>query len=300
MKKIILDSTARLEIPNLTLAAGFFDGMHLAHQKLLETARDKGHPNGMLTLSEHIPSLLGNRKYQMLTTLSDKEEIASMYGLDYFIVLEVDRALIELTPEDFAFRYLSSCKTIIVGFDFSFGRHGSGKPQLLEKLFPGKVEVVPEMQSGGEKIGSTRIKQYLESGDIEKANNLLGRPYRIKGTIVKGHRRGHVLGYPTANVDYKDYILPLPGVYMTKTTIENESFFSLTNIGDNPTFSDRQMTLESHLFGFGRESYNETAMIDFLAYLRPEIRFDTPEELKKQVEADEMKLKKAIENGRIK
>lgn len=302
MKIIQLHAHEMNPIPNLAICLGFFDGVHIAHQRLLEltiqTGKNEHLQTAVMTFSTHILSFLKNETFMALTTNEDKIRIAEKYGFDYFFLLEVTPEFIGLSPEAFIQQFLSKCKKIIVGYDYTFGHKGAGNAATLLKIKPNATVVVPEMDFYRKKIGSSRIRNLLLLGKITLVNRLLGRKYQISGVIIHGKGRGRSLGYPTANIDFNGYFLPRPGVYYTSVYLFDQKYPAMTNIGDNPTFEDQIITLETHIFGIDQALYGEHIRIEFEEYIRPEWKFLSKTELTSQMRKDEKAVQKLIETRR--
>lgn len=274
------------------LALGFFDGVHRAHRDLLTKtvaiAHQKHLTCSIMTFSTHVLAYLRHEPFSMLSRLEDKIELAEQYGFDYFFILQVDDALVTMSPQEFIHRFLTKASVVVAGFDFTFGHRGKGTVETLKTVPHLETIVLPEITYYGKKIGSTRIREMLRLGRVETATRLIGEPYRIHGTVIRGKGRGTGLGFPTANIDYDGYLLPKAGVYLTKVTVGNTTYDALTNIGDNPTFGDTLTTLETYLLDFHQTLYGQSLTIDFTDYLRKEIRFASKEELIDQMKADEL------------
>ena len=286
---------------NLVLCLGFFDGMHIAHIKLIEEARTVAKKKGLLlavfTFNMNVKAYLKNERHRCLTTIEDKAEICKKYDVDYLYVMTVSDHLIHMSPKEFIARFLSDCDTLVFGFDFRFGYKGEGDRHLLKRSTRFDSIVIPEMKYMDLKVGTTRIKANLGDGNLEMANYLLGRPYSIKGRVVSGRGIGRKLGYPTANIDYMPYILPLSGVYFTYVYYKNKKYFGVTNVGNKPTYFRLPITLETYVFDMKENLYNQDIKIEFIEYLRPEIKFDNEEDLKNAILNDiryvERKFKEA-------
>lgn len=301
MKVKYLSFDGRMEETNLVLCLGFFDGMHLAHQKLIDEAISVGQANnletGLVTFSTQVMSFIKNEQFFFLTSLETKIDIAKAKGFDYVYVLNVEPDLINQDPEEFISRFLSQANTLVVGFDFSFGKFGKGTVETLLSHPEFTTVVIPEMTDHDEKIGSTRIRELLSQGNITDANRLLGKPYALQGEVVIGKGRGKILGYPTANLDYDGYFLPKNGVYATWFEVDGQFLQSMTNIGDNPTFFGKKITVESHIFRFGADLYGKSVRIHFLAYIREEIKYTSTANLVQQMQKDELQVQHFFETG---
>ncbi len=275
---------------NMVICIGYFDGMHIAHVKLIEEAKaiakEKGLSLAVFTFSMSIKAYLNQERHRCLTTVEDKAEICKQLGVDYLYVMKVSQHLIHMQALEFINRFLQDANTVVIGFDFRFGYRGEGDRKLLAKQKNFSTIVVPEMKYLDLKVGSTRVKANLWDGNLEIANHLLGRPYTMKGRVVSGRGIGRRLGYPTANMDYMPYILPKSGVYYTKVLYKNKEYHGVTNIGNNPTYFDVPLTVETHVFHIDKNLYNEVIEVRFIEYLRPEIKFDTEVQLIEQIYQD--------------
>ena len=301
MEVLRLKHDSVIQEEGLVLCIGFFDGLHRAHRRLaeatVELAKTKQRPAAMMTFSTHVLSFIKNEQYRFLTPLEDKIAYAEAMGFAYFYVLDVDWSLVGQDPELFILRFLSAVDTVVVGFDFSFGCRGLGTPELLKRQTGFATVVFPELKDGEDKIGSTGIRNSLKSGDLATANRLLGSPYSLTGRVVTGKGRGKILGFPTLNLDYDGYFLPKAGVYATRVKIRGVWYPAMTNVGDNPTFHEQTVTLETHALGYSGIAYEETVTLEFLAFLRDEIRFDSPEALIRQMETDRETVLERFEKG---
>lgn len=304
MKVIYLTEKDQIKEPNLALCLGFFDGMHIAHQRLFNQTllyqKNQNYQTGLLTFSTHILSYIYQKPFRYLTSTSDKIKIAEQMNFDYFYVLNVEDALIKMDPCDFINQYLSTAKEVIVGYDYTFGRFGKGNTTLLEQQNSFHTTVIPEFDYYQKKIGSTRIRELIQSGKLSFANRLLGRNYTITGCVIKGKSRGALLGYPTANIDYQDYLLPKNGVYLTKTFVDDKPYYGMTNVGINPTFQNDGITVENYLFDFQGNLYQKNITIEFIEYIREERYFTSLDLLKSQIQSDEQFIKNRLEERKLK
>ncbi|MBN2540981.1 MAG: bifunctional riboflavin kinase/FAD synthetase [Bacilli bacterium] len=275
---------------NSVICLGYFDGMHIAHVELIKTAaklaKEKGLSLAVFTFSMNIKAYLNQERHRCLTTVEDKATICKKLGVDYLYVMKVSQHLIHMQAEEFIERFLVGANTVVVGFDFRFGYRGEGDRKLLLKQKNFQTIVIPEMTYLDLKVGTTRIRANLLDGNLEIANHLLGREYKIKGRVVSGRGIGRRLGYPTANIDYMPYVLPKSGVYYTKVIHEKKEYYGITNVGNNPTYFNVPLTVETHVFNTDKNLYNEIIEVRFVEYLRPEIKFDTEPELIEQIYQD--------------
>lgn len=303
MEVIYLQYNDSIQYNDLIVALGFFDGVHTAHQILLnetlKIAQIKQKKSAIMTFSTHVLSYIQKREFKHLTNLDEKAKIAAKMGFDYLFVFQVSEELINLEPEIFIERFLRCANTVVVGFDFTFGRKGQGTSNTLKQSSQFETVVLDEMTYESEKIGSTRIREALEHGNIALANELLGYPYTISGQVIKGRGRGKYLGFPTANIDYDSYLLPKTGVYVTTITIDGIEYQSMTNIGDNPTFSNHEVTLEVNVFKWNHSLYGKTVSVAFEKYLREEYKYDSTSELIDRMHIDEQETLDYFKKKRI-
>jgi riboflavin kinase / FMN adenylyltransferase len=286
---------------NQVICLGYFDGMHIAHVSLIEEARkiakDKGLSLAVFTFSMNFKAYLNQERHRCLTTIEDKANICKDLDVDYLYVMKLSQHLVHMDAQEFIDRFLMGSNTVVVGFDFRFGYRGSGDRNLLKRNKSFATKVIPEMKYLDLKVGTTRIKANLLDGNLTMANHLLGRPYSIKGRVVSGRGIGRRLGYPTANIDYLPYILPKSGVYYTKVIYQGKSYHGVTNIGNKPTYFDLPITVETHVFEMDKNLYNEEIRIEFIEYIRPELKFDSEvalsEQIYKDIEYVKLKIKEA-------
>lgn len=274
------------KVDNLSLVLGNFDGVHVGHAQLFNFAiLNKKGKVGVLTFDKPIKNKEG-----CLTSLNDKIEIFEKMGLDYAFILKVDDTLKRysyLRFIDTVLKGLDPVK-IFVGPDFRFGYMAKGDIYSLKERF-NEVYVINFVKDhNNEKISSTSIRELIKEGKIYEANRWLGRSYRMSGIVEKGKGKGRTIGFPTANLKLIDnYIIPKEGVYITTTIIENKRYHSLTNIGKNPTISDKnRLTIETYIFDFKDELYDKPIKLEFFKYLRGEVKFSSIEDLHHQLEKD--------------
>ena len=279
---------------NASLLLGDFDGVHLGHQSLVKKAKEFDEPIGALLFDVDPVFFLDNGKTKkVLSSLKERIELLSSYGVEIFYVIHTTKEFLSLSPEDFMKDVLLPLKParLIVGSDYRFGKRAQGDAETLKSLF--EVRVVSLLQDNGSKIASRDIKTKIEEGDIEKATSLLGHPFQITGIVQEGFHNGHKIGFPTINLRLDvPYVLPKTGVYLSKVILDGETYPAITNVGVNPTVGElTDPIIESHLDGFEGEAYGKEASIHFYAYLREEIKFSTLKELGLQLEKDMASLR---------
>jgi riboflavin kinase/FMN adenylyltransferase len=285
-----------LPLKNCCVALGYFDGLHVGHQKLLskvfEISKKTGLKKVLMTFDKHPKEVLEKITLPYLTTQSDKIKILESYGFDYLIIVSFDETFSKLLPQQFIQQYIiqNQIPHIVCGFDYHFGYLGKGDIALLEKESTGyfKVTVVDQQGYQEHKISTTYIKSLLQEGKVTTVHTLLQRPYSITGEVIYGYQRGKKeLGFPTANVDYKNYVVPQIGVYGVKVMVGDTLYLGMANIGYNPTFGDIETaSLEVHIFDFDQNIYGTSITVLFYMHLRGEVRFSSKEALIKQLQKD--------------
>jgi riboflavin kinase/FMN adenylyltransferase len=281
------------------LTIGNFDGVHRAHQKLLESvvalARPRGAVAAAITFEPHpIKFLSPAHAPKLLTPFARKARLIARSGIDLLVVLAFNRELAHLSPLEFVRNILVQplhTVSIHVGPNFRFGYRQAGDVEILEELGRQegfKVEVLPLLEVRGQGVSSTRVRELLVEGRVHVANRLLGRPFSVYGPIVAGMGVGHKHTVPTLNLAPVEEQLPKTGVYVTRTRVGETLYDSVTNVGHKPTFGDNQrLTVETFLLNFpGGEIAEPDMEIEFLYRLRDEIKFQNPAILKLQIQED--------------
>ncbi|MDF2790778.1 MAG: riboflavin biosynthesis protein RibF [Neobacillus sp.] len=289
----------KTEIPPISMALGYFDGVHLGHQKVILEAKkqadQKGLRSAVMTFDPHPSVVLGkNEKHvQYITPLAEKINLIEGLGIDYLFIVHFTAEFANLLPQEFIDQYVIdlNVKHVVAGFDFSYGRMGKGTMEILpfhsrEKF---TFTIVEKFTSGDEKVSSTRIRQYIKNGRFTELPELLGRFYTTAGIVVHGDKRGRTIGFPTANVDTNDeYILPPTGVYAVKIKIDENWYEGVCNVGYKPTFNKDalKISVEVHIFNFENNIYDSQVTIEWHQYLRKEQKFSGIQELIAQIEKD--------------
>jgi len=276
----------------LAICLGFFDGLHIAHQtlmnKTIEEGKKRGLKTAMLTFSDHILSFLKKEPFSFITSLKDKISAARKLGFDFFYVLDVSEGLVRMEPSQFIDHFLKNQALVIVGFDFTFGNKGIGNATLLKQQTDFETIVIDEMDFEDEKIGTTRIRQCTKGGNMEEVAALMGKPYTIKGKVIPGKNRGKAMGFPTANIKNTGYLTPKQGVYISTVKIGKRRYKGIANVGKNPTFGDITESIEVYVMDFDGHLYGHTIELSFLHFIREEIKFNTVEDLIEKMKEDEM------------
>lgn len=285
--------------PSPAVAVGNFDGVHRGHQALVAAALDEARARrgtaAVLTFDPHPARVLQpERAPRALMTLDQKAEALAAAGVDHVAVLEFTLGLAARTAAEFAREVLVGslgAHTIVVGANFRFGRARAGDVAALIALgteLGFSVYVVPPVLHGGRPVSSTRVRDAVEAGEMGEAAALLGRPYQVDGSIVRGDGRGRTLGFPTANMDVLNETLPGRGVYACWSSVEGvaERVPAAVNVGLRPTFGGRETTVEAHLLDFSGDLYGRRIRLSFAERLRGEVKFAGPDALRAQIEAD--------------
>lgn len=276
---------------------GNFDGVHLAHQALLErvvrSAREAGGKAVAITFDPHPAQILApERAPRILTPPEAKIALIAREAIDLLVILRFTRELALLSPAEFVQRILVEklgAAVVHVGSNFRFGHRRAGDTEALVELGRQggfRVEALPMLTVRGQQISSSRVRSLLAEGKVEIAGRLLGRPFNVSGAIVSGEGVGQKRTVPTLNLEPVKQQLPQNGVYVTRTRLDKERYESVTNIGHKPTFGPHPVTVESYLLNFRGEVQAARMEVEFLYRLRDEIKFPNAESLKKQIEKD--------------
>jgi riboflavin kinase/FMN adenylyltransferase len=279
------------------VTVGNFDGVHRGHQHLIahlrEHARALSGPAVALTFDPHPLLLLRPEQFQpVLTTLADRAELLRAAGADCVGVLRTTPDLLRLGARDFFDRVLraqAGAAAAVPGFNFAFGRDREGTVEMLASLCREAAlgfTVAPPLLLEGRPVSSSRVRGELVRGDIRQARLLLGRPYRLRGTVEAGRRRGQTLGFPTANLGRPQTLVPGDGVYAARAEVAGSAWPAAANVGPNPTFGEQARKVEVHLIGFRGDLYGRELAVDFLDRLRDVRPFTGPAELVEQLRQD--------------
>lgn len=281
---------------NTAIALGNFDGIHVAHKKLIVDmvydANKTGLKPGILLFNTHSRGIITGKSPSLLTSNKQKVEILKGLGVEIIYTINFDEDLMKLSPSEFVKQILVeklNVKSICVGFDYRFGFKASGNVDNLKKMgeiYNFKVIVIDPIYKGNV-VSSTRIRNLIKEGKIEESNELLGRQYSIIGKIVDGNKMGSKLGFPTANLEPEEnYIIPKIGIYETQIILDGKSYIGATSVGTNPTFKNQGIKIENHILDFKGNIYGKTMEVKFIRYLRDEIKFENIEDLKGQINKD--------------
>ena len=288
---------------------GNFDGIHLGHQvllKKLEALKASSHlPVVLITFEPQPKEFFAKRQtVSRLMRFCEKWLALQAYSIDYVLCLQFNTALANLSPEQFVRQIVVgqlNAKIVVVGDDFHFGAKRAGDYEQLKKLgeqYSFQAIELPTVMLDGERVSSTRVRQALEAGNLDYAQQLLGRPYRLYGKVVHGDRLGRHLGYPTANINLHRQLVPLAGIFVIRVYGLGERFYNgVANLGTRPTVGGTRILLEVHLFDFNAEIYGRHIEVEFLHKLRDEVRYDAIEELVNQIRRDVKNAKGYFESS---
>jgi riboflavin kinase/FMN adenylyltransferase len=281
------------------LTIGNFDGVHLGHQDLLNKVKDQCVQNKLkMTVMTFIPHpqkiLFGDKKHFLLCDYEKRRELLKKMGVDFLVEIDFSRDFSTIDPEHFLKTFLFSnpkLKSLYLGYDFAFGANKQGTFQIAQKIAEEhkiKCELQEKFLASGDIISSSKIREFMEKGNIEQATKFLGYNFSINGLIVRGVGRGKTIGFPTANLSFdSDLIVPARGVYITKTIHAHSEYNSVTNIGFNPTFKDDNILhVEDHILSFNKDIYGEKIEVIFYKKIRDEKKFSGIDELVKQIKLD--------------
>jgi riboflavin kinase/FMN adenylyltransferase len=279
------------------VAIGNFDGVHKGHARIVEcllaNSRKLGGPAVVFTFDPHPVRLLRPQQAPPPLTWTDrKAELLAELGVDTTIAYPTDEALLRLSPVEFFQRIVRDTlqsRTMVEGPNFFFGHNRAGNIGVLRQLCDGAgipLEVVEPLVVDGQQVSSSRVRQLISSGSIDEANRLLTHPYRIRGMVRHGAARGAKIGFPTANVDAVDTILPGAGVYAGRSEIGGKVWPAAINVGPNPTFGEQELKVEVHLIDFHDSLYGQPLEVDFLSRVRNIVQFPDVAALKTQLHHD--------------
>ena len=280
---------------NNVAAIGNFDGIHLGHKKILQFLAGEAKKHKLsslvLTFSPHPERYFEKKPVKMIQTMDQRLEAIKEKNIDKTLVLPFSEEIASLNSRDFIKKILIDTlhvEEIIVGENFRFGKNRAGNVRILKKLSSlcgFKFFSIPSEKRHGRIVSSSLIRSLLLKGAVEEANALLGHPYEIEGTVIKGRSRGKSLGFPTANISTGNEIVP-HGIYFSYVFSRGQKHPSLTNIGTIPTFGLAETQIESHLIDFSENLYGQEQKIQLLKKLRDEIKFSTPRQLVDQMKKD--------------
>jgi riboflavin kinase / FMN adenylyltransferase len=290
------------------VTVGTYDGVHLGHQAILRYLRARAQAVGgvptVISFDPHPREVVLGEHVPLLTTLEERADLLAAHGVERFVVLPFTRDLSMLSAEDYVSEVLIGTvglREIVIGYDHAFGRNRSGNRETLERMgavHAFTVDVIPAQAVADATVSSTRVRKLLaEEGDAAGAAALLGRPYALSGTVVRGDQRGRTIGFPTANLQVhgERKLVPRLGVYAVRVSHRGGASGAMLNVGRRPTFeSDGAVSVEVHMFDFSGDLYGQALRVEFLGRIRDERRFDGPAALAEQLRQDEAESRRLL------
>jgi len=283
------------------ITIGTFDGVHIGHKKIINQLTSISSKNNLISILlsffPHPKMVLQNDKeLKLINTIQEKEGLLNSLNLDYLIIKEFTKEFSRLSALEFVRDILVNklnAKHIIIGYDHHFGRNRTANIEQLKEfgeLYDFKVTEILAQDIDDIAISSTKIRKSLINGEITLANKFLGYNFFFSGNVVHGNNIGKTISFPTANIkiDAPYKLVPKNGVYIVKTIIDNQITFGMMNIGYNPTFNGKQKSIEIHFINFNKNIYHKNLTIEMISRIRNEIKFNTVENLKKQLEQDKL------------
>lgn len=294
----IIENTTEFHIPYKTaIAIGKFDGIHRGHKELfgcLERAKKRGLKTAVFTFYPSPAAFFSGHEVKELTTDEEKRILFEKMGVDYLVEYPFCQETADVAPDVYVKEFLldkMNGSVIAAGQDVSFGKGGKGDRKLLEKLSEEcgfELVIIDKLKYGEREISSTYVREEILKGNMERAEQLLGEPFFVSGTVENGKKLGRRLGMPTANLyPSSNKLLPPNGVYFSRVSVKGKSYPGVTNIGRRPTIKDgNRISVETYLLDFEKEIYGETIKVELLHFRRPEQKFDGVEQLRLAVNAN--------------
>ena len=286
-------------VKNSVVTVGTFDGVHIAHQELIrdvvQRARGRNGRSVIITFDPHPKEVLTGKPLHLLTSIEERQQMCEQLGVDVFFCTEFTYDFSRQSSRDFYLRYViqgTGVSEVVEGYDHHFGRDREGSIEELLQLgreFEFSVDALKPVYVDEEIVSSSQIRQHLFRGRVDRAHRLLGRPYPVAGTVVRGDGRGRQLGYPTANLQLSSNrkMIPQDGIYFAQVEIDATVYSCMVSIGVRPTFfTHGQRTIEAHLLDFDRDLYGKAITLQFLKRLREERKFDSAAQLIEQMNKD--------------
>ncbi len=289
---------------------GNFDGVHLGHravfQCLVEKARQYGVSSVVLTFYPHpLKVLAPDKAPSLINTRDEKRRLIEASNIDYLIEIPFDQKFASMNAGDFVDQVLVKSlrvKDVVIGYDYAFGKGREGTVEFLKQCGGSLgfwVDVIEPVRSDKQVYSSTAIRNLVSAGDVSTAANLLGRHYNLEGIVVHGYQRGRKLGFPTANLSSEKELLPAPGVYAAKVKYLDEFFNAVVNLGFRPTFGKCDYAIEVHLLNFDKSIYGESMRVYFYERIRPELSFDSTNDLVSEIFTDIRKAEALLKSQHV-
>lgn len=305
--RIFTDTKKIGNIKSSIVTIGNFDGVHIGHQKVLNAVRKRAKklklPSILYTFEPHpVKVIAPHKSLLLLTTPEEKIELIKAFGMDYLILARFTKEFASQHPkkfvEDVLVRQLKA-KEVWVGHDYAFGKGKKGTIKYLKglgKKYGFKVYIISACKRTGIIVSSSKIREYVKDGRVREAAKFLGRPYSISGKVVKGRNIGRHLGFPTANIEIHNELIPKDGIYAARVLLGNKIYKGAANIGFAPTFHTKKRSVEVHIIGFNGNIYGKKVKMEFIERLRGEKTFKSAKELATQIKKDVEEVKKILKS----
>lgn len=302
-----LDEFKKLDFAIVT--GGTFDGVHFGHKKILQRLDEISKKNGgesvLLTYWPHPRLVLyPEQELYLLTSIEEKVELLSQKHVDHLVIIPFTKGFANLSSEEFIKDILVDrigTKKLVIGYDHKFGKNRSGSFEELKKdgpIYGFEVEEIPKQMIENNAVSSTKIRRALTAGEIDIANEYLGRPYCIHGKVIEGDKIGRTMDFPTANIEvtFKHKLIPAEGIYAVKVNVDEKYFKGMLNIGYRPTFGGTQKRVEVNIFDFNKDIYDKEILIEFYHRIRAEVKFENLGALKSQLHHDKKEAINILKN----
>jgi len=285
------------KLNNAVVTIGNFDGVHLGHREIFrrvnEAAAAVGGVSVVITFNPHPLKLFPSaRSLRLITPYAEKESLIEASGIDYLLVIPFTTEFAGMTASEFVVRILVDLigvRKLVIGYDYAFGRNREGNVALLRELgakYGFELEALGPIGEGSNIYSSTRIREMISKGDVRDVVSLLGRHFSFAGTVVHGHHRGKLLGFPTANLVAENDLIPGSGVYAVKVKLNDNIYDGACNIGSNPTFGDELDTVEVFIFNLAEDVYGCRLRLFFIERIRDEQKFPDAKALQQAIQRD--------------
>ncbi len=297
--------TVHRDYQNSIVCIGNFDGIHLGHREIIkkccEEAVSQQVKSLLITFDRHPRNVIADQnnapKTSILNTVEEKNRLLTQTRIDGVLYLKTDTGFLAAEPEDFLKTIIAdkiSAQKVIIGYDFRFGRSRKGDVDMMKhcgKKHNFQVEQVAAVKQQAVIISSSKIRQLLQTGDLEAARKMLGYHYQFSGKIVHGSGRGRKLGFPTANVElnHTHKLIPATGVYLVAVSIADQAKYGLANIGVRPTFEETEVVIEIYIYDNNDDLYGQSITVTMLTKMRDEIKYNSVDKLIKQMKLDKEK-----------
>ena len=299
-----LDKTNNVKLP-MCACIGYFDGMHKGHRALIketiELSQKYNCPSALITFDKDPFEIIqGNHDIKHISTFRQKINLAVSYGIQNIIILHFTKEMCELEPHAFINKVLKqvNLKALVCGFDFRYGYKGAGDCYSLRNSVDYEVVIMDAVEDDKGKISSTRIIEAIKEGNLNDASKMLDYYFTIEGMVISGNHEGTKMGFPTANIEISnEYVLPPMGVYAGYAFINGQRYKAMINLGHNPTINySENVSLEVHILDYKDDLYGKMVSIEFVEFVRDEMKFKNRDNLIMQLEQDAIIVNKILNN----